>query len=470
MLSIGIDFGTSNSSVAVFDASAPLSAGGQRVRLLPIDRHARDPQVMRSLLYITRGGEIVAGQRALDLYTEQNTGREVRMERRYVGEVKMVFSDNMTVVKDAYALVDVNEPGRLFQSLKRFLSVTSFKKTNVFGNEYQLEDLVATLAQHMVRAAEAALGQRIDAVTVGRPVRFSDDDRKDAAARRRLEEAWARVGIAKVRFLEEPVAAAHHYAAEARLAGGRVLVFDFGGGTLDITVARAVEGGIEVLATGGVPIGGDLLDSRIMETRIAPHFGRGAYYMPEGASGPSGSAELAEASGRGLPVPNHLFSRLRSWQSIVELNRPDLLELIRGARRTSDRPKELTALEALVTRNRGLELFRAIEEAKIALSDEASAVVRLQRYQIDVAEEVSRSEFEAAIAAQVRAAHACVLGAVEEAGCEPEQIEAVITTGGSSLIPAFRRTLREALPRATLTATGTFTSVAAGLALAGAEE
>ena len=116
MLSIGIDFGTSNSSVAVYDTS------GGAVRLLPLDASAssgRDPRVMRSLLYITRAGEIVAGQRALDLYTEQNTGREVRLERRYIGEVKMTFSD-MTVVKDAFALVDVNEPGRLFQSLKRW--------------------------------------------------------------------------------------------------------------------------------------------------------------------------------------------------------------------------------------------------------------------------------------------------------------------------------------------------------------
>src|SRR3990172_5682646 len=226
MLSIGIDFGTSNSSVAAFDGCA--------VRLLPLDPQARDPQVMRSLLYITREGEIVAGQRALDLYTEQNTGREVRLERRYLRDVKMVFGEDVgEVVKQAFALIDVNEPGRLFQSLKRFLPVTSFKKTNVFGTEYRLEELVATLAAAMVGAAEGALGQRIDALVVGRPVRFSEDVAKDEAARRRLEEAWRLVGVPRVRFLEEPVAAAHHYAAEAQLQpGSRFLVFDFGGGAL----------------------------------------------------------------------------------------------------------------------------------------------------------------------------------------------------------------------------------------------
>ena len=445
MLSIGIDFGTSNSSVAAYD--------GRSVRLLPLDRHAPDPRVMRSLLYITREGETVVGQRALDLYTEQNTGREVKMERRYIAEITMVFSD-MEVVKDAYALVDVNEPGRLFQSLKRFLPVTAFKKTNVFDREYRLEELIATLALHMVRAAEEALGQRIDELVVGRPVRFSEDARKDEAARQRLEEAWRITGVDRVRFLEEPVGAAHHYAAEAQLAPGtRILVFDFGGGTLDVTVALAGRERIEVLGTGGLPIGGDLLDSRIMETRIAHHFGKDARYQPQG-----------------LPMPRHLLSRLRSWQTIVELNRPDLLELIRNARRTSDRPRELAALEELVTRNHGLDLFQAIEKAKIALSDAESAEVRLVHGAIHVEQELLRHEFEAAIGAQVRAARDTTLGVVEQAGCDPEELELVITTGGSSLIPAFRRMLHDTLPRAQLAETATFTSVAAGLALEGAQE
>ncbi|MCH8007275.1 MAG: Hsp70 family protein [Chloroflexi bacterium] len=442
MLSIGIDFGTSNSSVAVYD--------GQTVKLLELDAHAKDRRVMRSLLYIPRDGEIVAGQRALDLYTEQNTGREVKMERHSLGEITMTFSE-MEVVKDAYAMVDVNEPGRLFQSLKRFLAMTSFKKTDVFGTEYSLEELVATLAQQIVRAAEAALGSKISSLVVGRPVRFDDDDEKDRGALAKLKDAWGRVGVDEVRFMEEPVAAAHHHASEARLVTGtRFLVFDFGGGTLDITVAEALGDSIDVLATGGVPIGGDLLDSRIMETRIAPQFGRGAHYEPEG-----------------LPVPSHILSRLRTWQTIVELNRPDRLEIIRDARRRSDSPRELAALESLVTRNHGLELFRAIERAKIALSDEERAEVRLQADDIDLAEGITRDEFEAAIGAQVKSSRVCVLDAVRQTGLEPEEIALVITTGGSSLIPVFRNALREALPNAELTAAGTFTSVAAGLALAG---
>ena len=444
MLSIGIDFGTSNSSVAVFD--------GARVRLLAIDRHARNPQVMRSLLYIPRDGDIVAGQRALDLYTEQNTGREVKLERYSLGEIEMTFSD-MTVIKEAFAMIDVNEPGRLFQSLKRFLAVTSFKRTNVFGRDYRLEELVATLARQMLLAAEGALDQRIDRLVVGRPVHFSEDAAKDEAARERLAEAWSIAGVSQVRFLEEPVAAAKHYAAVVQLApGSRTIVFDFGGGTLDVSLVHATSGGAEVPATGGVPIGGDLMDSRIMETRIARRFGRGARYQTDD-----------------LPVPSHIFSRLRSWQTIVELNRPQQLEIIHKAQREADQPRELAALEALVTRNYGLALFRAIEEAKIALSTEEDATVRLHHDPIDLDEPLSREEFEATIGPQIHAARQCTLGVVRSAGCEPEQIDVVLTTGGSSLIPAFRRMLADALPNATLTEADTFTSVAAGLALAGAE-
>ncbi len=122
-----------------------------------------------------------------------------------------------------------------------------------------------------------------------------------------------------------------------------------------------------------------------------------------------------------------------------------------------------------MTRNYGLALFRAIEEAKIALSTDDTAEVRLDRDRLRMVQEISRAEFEAAVAVQLRDARACTVAALEQAGCDPEEIGLVITTGGSSLIPAFRSMLQEALPRAELAATGTFTSVAAGLAIAGAK-
>ena len=444
MLSIGIDFGTSNSSVAVYD--------GREIRLLALDPQARDPRVMRSLLYITRDGEIIAGQRAQETYTEQNTGREVKLERRLVGEIDMTFAEVGTLHRHVFGLVDVNEPGRLFQSMKRFLADTSFTSTDVFGRQYSLEELIATLAAKMIEAAESALGQPIKRMVVGRPVHFSDEPEKNEAARERLAEAWRTAGLDEVSFLEEPVAAVHHFGLEHGVEDGAlVLVFDFGGGTLDITVAEQEGERPRVLATGGIPLGGDLLDSRLVEAEVAPCFGERARYRRTG-----------------LPAPAHLFTRLRSWQTIVELNRPELLELIRRARRGTDQPAELAAFETLVTRNYGFELFRAVEAAKIDLSSAAIAAVALDLNGLSLHKEVLRSDWEAILSPQVRAARDVVLGTLIGAGREPGEVGYVVTTGGSSLIPAFRRMLHETLPNAALRETDTFTSVAAGLALWGA--
>jgi hypothetical chaperone protein len=204
MLCVGIDFGTSNSSAAVYDGSV--------IRLLPLDHEGSDPCVMRSLVYIERSGDVWFGQTALSRYLEQNTGRAVRYERQRVGEVTMVFAEIGTMVQEALALIDVSEPGRLFQSLKRFLSVTSFRATNVFGLNYTIEELLSLLARELLSRIQVALGHPFTSLSVGWPVRFSEDPAADTLARRRLREAWRLAGVEDVTFVEEPVAAIRHFA------------------------------------------------------------------------------------------------------------------------------------------------------------------------------------------------------------------------------------------------------------------
>ena len=142
MLCIGVDFGTSNSSAAVYD--------GRSIRLLPLDHVAADP--MRDAfarLHRTVWRRLVRPDRPVAL-----PGAEHRwscpLEMQRVGEVTMVFADIGTVVQDAFALIDVSEPGRLFQSLKHFLPVTSFRATNVFGL-ISIEELLSLLARALRR-------------------------------------------------------------------------------------------------------------------------------------------------------------------------------------------------------------------------------------------------------------------------------------------------------------------------------
>jgi hypothetical chaperone protein len=440
MLRIGIDFGTSNSSAALYD--------GDHLRLLDLDPEAPDPRVMKSLVYFERTGQLRFGRAALDTYLAQNTGRAVQYEMRRIGEVQMTFAEVGTLVKDAFALIDVGEPGRLFQSLKRFLAVTRFRATNVFGRDYTVEELLSLLARHILTRIDETLGGAEFEITVGWPVRFSDDDAADATARERAREAWRLAGARSVEFVAEPVAAIRHFARSSPGIDGHVLVFDFGGGTLDVCVARVVAGSVSILWTHGVPVGGDLLDSRLVEAEMTPLFG-----------------EYARYRSTGLPLPRNLFTSLRTWQSIVDLSRPRPFDLIRRARRDTDQPDQLAALEALVAKNYGLALFQAVEAAKIDLSGTPLACVHLATEGFTIRHDVARATFEAIVRPQVEAAEGCVRETLRLAGLGPLQVGHVLTTGGSSAVPAFRRMLSQTLPRARLQAADAFTSVAAGLAL-----
>ena len=116
---------------------------------------------------------------------------------------------------------------------------------------------------------------------IGRPVHYSDDTEADLMAFTRMQEACRLAGLTNVSFLEEPTAAALDYTRE--LPGEQsVLVFDFGGGTFDVTIMHTDgrghrNGGHNTsLPSDGVPVGGDVLDKRIVMGKLAKQFGQGA--------------------------------------------------------------------------------------------------------------------------------------------------------------------------------------------------
>ncbi len=130
---IGMDFGTTNSGIAVYD--------GTRVRILKLDPVA-DSSVMRSVIYLTRDHELHVGQAAIDLYHAQNINRERRMVRKRVGRVEMTFADIGKIATDVHVFVDELEPGRLMRSLKSALA-TPYTGTAIYGKDYTLEALIA---------------------------------------------------------------------------------------------------------------------------------------------------------------------------------------------------------------------------------------------------------------------------------------------------------------------------------------
>src|SRR5690349_25151950 len=107
---VGLDFGTTNSSAAVYD--------GTRIRLLNLDPVNSSPSIMRSTLFITREGVPFVGRAAINRFTEGNVGREIEYEWRYLGDQEATLADVGTVVQALYAVVDANAPGRLLQPLQ----------------------------------------------------------------------------------------------------------------------------------------------------------------------------------------------------------------------------------------------------------------------------------------------------------------------------------------------------------------
>lgn len=438
-LRLGVDFGTSNSSAALYD--------GSRLTMFPVDPHARSPTSARSLLYINRAGEHFVGSDALQTYFKDNTGRPVQLVRKSLGDYEFIASE-MFYVDTLYAEVDEAEPGRFFQSLKTGLRSSISRPTNVFSTMYTVEDLIAVFLAELKQRVEAQVGQRIDKLHVGRPVRYSLDDAVNAAAARRMLDACHEAGFSDVQFEYEPVAAALYYATTLTRPQ-HVLVFDFGGGTLDVTIMRLGAGQREILALDGVPVGGDDLNARLVQGKLLRDFGYGSSYGE-----------------RRSKMPAYIWEALTRWQTLRLLLNQKTLGYLHEVSRSSTNPKAIKALISLISNNYGLSLYEEVEAAKIRLSDEAETSIVLTEKDISIGRRVERGEFEWYISPEVQTISDCLDRAVAAAGLEHKDIDVVLRTGGSSSIPLFIKLLADKFGAEKLREQDVFTGITAGMAIA----
>ena len=441
-LAVGIDFGTSNSGVALYD--------GHELKLLPMDPDNVMPEVIKSVQYITRENEVYIGQQALKIHYAQNVGRRVTLKRVWVGEIDVAMSD-MFFVRDVYADVDMQQPGRLLQFLKMALRFPNYEGTQVFEEFYTPEMLVATYLRLLKQKAEAILGQEIDTVVLGRPVRFVDDDpESDARAECILLDAAHAAGFALVELELEPVAAAYYY-EKSITEPQSVLVFDFGGGTLDITVMQ-VGGGQNrrILSTGGIGIAGTDFDKAIISKKILGHLGKGATYREQDKQ---------------HRLPEEFFDRISDWYTLASLGTPGNQALLEKAQARSRYPTRIRALESVIFEGYGFMVYNQVEEAKIRLSEQGHAVIRISENNIHIWQLITRFQFEEMITAEAARIHHCLLDTLSRSGLEAGHIDAVVRTGGSSRIPFFIEMLNQVFGKEKVRSVNDFSSVAAGLAI-----
>jgi hypothetical chaperone protein len=433
---VGIDFGTSNSGVALYD--------GQRVQVLPVDPKNVLPEVARTVLYITRDYRSYIGQDAVQTYYRDNVNRQRHYIRQWAGEIDVHGAD-MHYVQDVYVYVDELKPGRLLQYLKTALRKDGYRGTYIFERYYTVGDLVQTYLRLLRRRAEDVLGEEIDAVTLGRPVKFSESPEQDRKAEETLRQAAHEAGFREVDFELEPVAAALYY-EQSITKPQNVVIFDFGGGTLDIAVMRLGDPhNRKVFASGGVDIAGSDFDRAIIEKRMLTHFGLGRVkHHPE-------ILEMTRA------IPD--------WMALPELGTPINRNILEKAIGAGIAPVQLKALEGLIYNDLAFTFYNRVEAGKIALSDVGATTISLDDKDISLWELYTRHQFERDIQHYLIDVEKVLLDTVAASGLEPGAIDAVVKTGGSSNIPLFTEMLTRIFGAKKVKASSTFSSVVAGLAI-----
>lgn len=434
-MKIGLDFGTSNSGVALYD--------GHKVTVLPLDPENVLPEVVKTVLYITRDYQAAIGQEAIAQYYRDNINRQRRFVKKWGGEIEYHGAD-MSYVRDVFVYVDELKPGRLLQYLKTALRREGFAGTCIFERFYTPGDLAKIYLSLLKERAEAVLGEKIQAVTLGRPVKFSTNPAHDHAAEETLHAAAREAGFRQVDFELEPIAAALDYELTLEKPQN-VVIFDFGGGTLDIAVMRLGGGQRQVYANGGVDIAGSDFDRAIIEKRMLAHFGQGRiHHQPE-------ILEMIQA------VPD--------WMALPELGTPINRNILEKAIRAGFAPVQLKALQSLIYNDLAFTFYNRVEAAKIALSGEGATVISLDDKDIALWELYTRAQFETDIFDYVGQVEKVLFETLSVAGLEPGQIDAVVKTGGSSSIPLFTSMLTRIFGAEKVKAANAFSSVVAGLAI-----
>lgn len=323
---IGIDLGTTNSAVAVMEGGKPT-----------IITNTEGNRTTPSIVAFTKNGE------------------------RIVGE---------TAKRQA-----ITNPDRTIASIKREMG-TSYRKS-IDGKEYSPEDISAMILQKMKSDVESYLGETVTEAVITVPAYFTD------AQRQATKDAGRIAGLDVKRIINEPTAAALAYGMDKEHEQSKIMVFDLGGGTFDVSILEVGDGVFEVLATrGNNRLGGDDFDKRVMD------------YIAE---------EFKKENGVDLTKDSTAMQRLK-----------DAAE------------KAKKELSTTMSSNVNLPFITAVDGNPVHLNMD-----------------ITRSKFEALTQDLVEATIKPVREALNDAGLKASEIEKVLLVGGSTRIPAVQEEVKK---------------------------
>ncbi|MGF6954263.1 Hsp70 family protein [Paraburkholderia youngii] len=404
-----IDFGTSNSAVAI--------PSGPQLKLAPVE--GAYTTLPTAVFFNTDENTTEFGRAALAAYIDGFDGRLMRSMKSILGSP---LAENTTDLGD--------------------------------GSAIKYTDVIATFLTHLKRAAEASAGGAIDRAVLGRPVFFVDDDpRADQMAQQQLEAAARTVGLRDIHFQYEPIAAAFDYESHLS-AEGLVLVADIGGGTSDFSLVRVgpermkrVERKDDVLAHHGVHVAGTDFDRRVELVTILRELG------------------YQSLDPQGREIPNRIYFDLATWHLINTVYTPKRISELALMRHLFTETKHHDRLMRVVEQRFGHALAAHAEEAKIGVAAGGETVIDLEQVEEDLRLAFDEAQLVKAGEDETRRIVQAARDTVQAAGIAPRELDAIYFTGGSTGLAFLSGALAAAFPDAKAVFGDRLASVATGLGI-----
>ena len=390
-----IDFGTSNSLLGAAADKGVLHGP-------PLDPDAKDPTILRSIMFFPDGAQAFFGAKAIEEYVRH--GQDER-------------------------------GGRLIRSVKKFLPKQRFSGTTIGGKTALLEESIGIFLDEMRSRANAHFGKDVTRVVLGQPARFAEDEASDKHAEKKLQRAAALAGFTDITFCPEPIAAAYEF--KSTLRDEKQAVTDLGGPRFyrGTPAAFPAFDPADVLSMGGLSIAGDALDGALMRKGISRHFGATVQYKV-----PFGSNVLT--------MPTHLMEKICSPADISILRERDTVEFFRDVQRwslTDEDRQRMDQLFTLIIDHIGFAVFEEIGRTKITLGMKAKDTFSFEHGDIAIEERISAKDFEGYTAGGWNGFSPTLDETVKKAGLENGDIDLICATGGTAKVPAIMRGLEQRL-------------------------
>lgn len=410
-IACGIDFGTSNTTVAIAQENI------DQITLVPLEEeHLTIPS---TIFFPAESPRVVFGRKAINAHVAQ-------------------------------------EDGRFMRSFKRVLGTSLMKEgTHISGRKTKFEHIIGHFIEDIKNKAELLVDREIQYVVAGRPVHFVDgNDKADKEAEGQLEAIFTAAGFKHIRFQYEPIAAAFAHELTMGDAERLAVVMDIGGGTSDFTVMKLSECYInkqdrqeDILSNAGVRIGGNDFDRALSLKCFMPLLGLGSQWGSKGL---------------GFPItPFFDLSELSKIQYMyTQKYKRDLKELI-----SQSNNKILThRLLSIVEEEQGHTLMSAVEETKIQLSSYDQTTADLSFIEANLQAHIDRMQFEDSLYGNLESIQKTINDCIVMAGVKADDVALVILTGGGTAIPLIQKITRRIFPHAEISDGNRLSSVGFGLA------